>query len=191
MPIPQTYYLNGNDLQSSTAVFLDAALTICAPDGYYSDGTITRKQISCVLSTGSTCQSCCKDTCSLWNFKSISGAFTVSYTECSTGDIVEVTYPDPTDEDICVVYGTTPTLVSGDADLTLKKECGCCLTTCSSWLLQSDISSAASFFYKDCDGNPVTISIIENDSTTVCSIDGYQPELIAGIGTVSLFSCEC
>jgi len=191
MPIPQTYYLNGPDLQSSTAVFLDAALSICAPDGYYSDGTITRKQISCVLSTGSTCQSCCKDTCSLWNFKSIIGAFTVSYTECSTGNVVEFTYSDTTDEEVCIVYGTTPTLVNGDADLTLTKECGCCLTTCSSWLLQSDISSPASFFYKDCDGNPVTVSLDVDSSLIVCSIDGYKPELVAGTGTVEFVGCEC
>lgn len=191
MPIPQTYYLNGSDLQSSTAVFLDAALTTCAPDGYYSDGTITRRQVSCVLITQSPCPSCCNNSCSLWNLKSIGGTFTVSYTDCSTGDVVEEIYPEPTDIDVCVVYGTTPTLVDGDADFTLKKECGCCLTTCSSWSLESDVSSPAAFFYKDCDGNPVTVSLDAEDTLNICAIDGYQPQVVAGLGTVTFLSCEC
>jgi hypothetical protein len=40
MPLTQPYYLNGPSLASATAVFLDAAMTTCAPDGFYSDGLI-------------------------------------------------------------------------------------------------------------------------------------------------------
>jgi hypothetical protein len=58
MPIPQSYYLNGADLASSTAVFLDPLMTLCAPDGFYSDGLIVREQVGCVLQLASSCESC-------------------------------------------------------------------------------------------------------------------------------------
>ena len=58
MPIPQTYYLNAPSLGSATSVFLDPYLSICAPDGYYSDGVITRQQVSCVLYADVPCAIC-------------------------------------------------------------------------------------------------------------------------------------
>lgn len=53
-----TYYLNGPNLATSTAVFLDAAFTTCAPDGFYSDGNIVREQVGCVLLPQVECPSC-------------------------------------------------------------------------------------------------------------------------------------
>lgn len=53
-----TYYINGTTLANSTAVFDDAAMTVCAADGYYSDGTITREQVSCSLLPAIQCPSC-------------------------------------------------------------------------------------------------------------------------------------
>jgi hypothetical protein len=53
-----TYFLNGPTLSSATAVFTDAALSTCAPDGFYSDGTIVREQVSCSLLPEVTCPSC-------------------------------------------------------------------------------------------------------------------------------------
>lgn len=192
MPIVNNYYINGVDLSSSTAVFLDAALSICAPDGYYSDGTIVRRQISCALVSSETCPNCCTETCSLWNFKSVFGAFTVSFQDCYTGDTLEVTYPDPTDIDICVVYGSTPSLVSGDADLTLKKECGCCDGyVCNSWTLSCGVGEIGSFFYYDCNGYPATISLNSGDEFVVCSLDGTQPQLVNGSGSILFESCDC
>ena len=58
MPIPQTYYLNAPSLASATAIFLDPSLTICAPDGIYSDGVITREQNACVLYPQVICPTC-------------------------------------------------------------------------------------------------------------------------------------
>ena len=58
MPTPITYYLNGPSLGSSTAVFTDAALSTCAPDGFYSDGVIVREQVSCALLPQQTCPTC-------------------------------------------------------------------------------------------------------------------------------------
>jgi len=53
-----TYYIDGNSLATATAIYTDATLTTCAPDGYYSDGLNVRQQISCVLQPAEVCPSC-------------------------------------------------------------------------------------------------------------------------------------
>jgi len=53
-----TFYINGSTLANSTAVFDDPEMTICAGDGYYSDGTIVRQQVSCSLLPPEDCGSC-------------------------------------------------------------------------------------------------------------------------------------
>jgi len=58
MPIQQTYYLNAPSLGSATAVFYDAALSVCAADGFYGDGVITREQVGCVLLPQQDCPFC-------------------------------------------------------------------------------------------------------------------------------------
>jgi hypothetical protein len=52
------YYLDGPSLATATAVYTDAALSICAADGVYSDGSITRIQTGCVLGPAKFCPSC-------------------------------------------------------------------------------------------------------------------------------------
>lgn len=58
MSTTSTFYLNAPSLSSATAVFLNSDLTVCAPNGFYSDGVIVREQISCVLLPQQTCPSC-------------------------------------------------------------------------------------------------------------------------------------
>lgn len=58
MAISASYYLNAPSLGSATAVFDDAALTTFALDGFYSDGLISREQVSGVLLPQQTCPSC-------------------------------------------------------------------------------------------------------------------------------------
>lgn len=58
MATSSTYYLNAPSLGSATAVFDDAALTTFALDGFYSDGLISREQVSGVLLPQQTCPSC-------------------------------------------------------------------------------------------------------------------------------------
>lgn len=58
MAINSTYYLNAADLATATAVYLDLALTLIAPDGFYSDGVITREQSLGILLTAAPCPSC-------------------------------------------------------------------------------------------------------------------------------------
>jgi len=55
------YYLDAPSLSLATAVYTNAALSICAADGVYSDGTITRVQTSCVLGPAKFCPSCGED----------------------------------------------------------------------------------------------------------------------------------
>ena len=56
------YYINGTTLSNSTSVFTDAALTTCAPDGFYADGSgISRNQIGCVLGPIQNCPECLQE----------------------------------------------------------------------------------------------------------------------------------
>lgn len=58
MATSSSYYLNAPSLGSATAVFTDEALTTCAPDGFYSNGSIVREQVECNLLPQQTCPSC-------------------------------------------------------------------------------------------------------------------------------------
>ncbi len=58
MATSSLYYLNAPSLGSATAVFTDDELTICAPDGFYSNGSIVREQVECSLLPQQTCPSC-------------------------------------------------------------------------------------------------------------------------------------
>ena len=58
MAVSGPYYLNAPSLGTATAVFDDAALTTFALDGFYSDGLISREQVSGVLLPQQTCPSC-------------------------------------------------------------------------------------------------------------------------------------
>jgi hypothetical protein len=61
------YYLDGPTLAQATAIYTDVTLTICADDGVYSDGSITRVLSGCVLSSAKPCPSCgtnCNETSS-------------------------------------------------------------------------------------------------------------------------------
>lgn len=53
-----TFYINGPTLSLATAVFTDAAMTTCAADGYYSDGSVVRYQSACSLLPEAMCPEC-------------------------------------------------------------------------------------------------------------------------------------
>lgn len=52
------FYLDGTTLLNSQAVFTDQGLTTPAADGFYSDGTISREQVSGLLLAAQICGSC-------------------------------------------------------------------------------------------------------------------------------------
>jgi hypothetical protein len=53
-----TYYLDAPSLSSATVIYSDVDLTTVAADGFYSDGTIVREQVSGVLLPQNSCPSC-------------------------------------------------------------------------------------------------------------------------------------
>lgn len=53
-----TFYLNSPSLESATAVFTNAAMTILAADGFYQQDNIVRELVGGVLQPQATCESC-------------------------------------------------------------------------------------------------------------------------------------
>ena len=58
MATESLYYLDAPSFSSATKVYTNAELTTVAPDGYYSDQSISRQQVSGVLLPQVTCPSC-------------------------------------------------------------------------------------------------------------------------------------
>jgi len=58
MAINSQFFLNAADLSLATAVYIDSFLLNIAPDGFYSDGTISREQSGGVLLAATTCPAC-------------------------------------------------------------------------------------------------------------------------------------
>ena len=53
-----TYYYSSVSFSTAVALYTDAALSIFAPDGWYSDESIYRQQASGILFASTTCPSC-------------------------------------------------------------------------------------------------------------------------------------
>ena len=59
-----TFYLDGPSFEEATTVFTDAALTTCAPNGFYQIGNVVREQVDCTAGLGgrllpqTTCPTC-------------------------------------------------------------------------------------------------------------------------------------
>ena len=58
MSISQTYYIDGSSLETSTGVFLNSQMSVPAQDGYYSNGSVSRRQLGGILLAVQTCPSC-------------------------------------------------------------------------------------------------------------------------------------
>jgi surface protein len=58
MPTKSTYFLNAPSFLNATAVFTDASMATCAPDGFYSAEGVIREQVSCVLLPPVNCPDC-------------------------------------------------------------------------------------------------------------------------------------
>ena len=191
MPIRQPFYLNANNLYSATAVFLDAALTMCAPDGFYSDGNIVRELVDCVLLPLQQCPNCCSQPCTSWNVVGNSGPFTLKYGRCSvTPGVVVEEYPDGTDVDICVVYGDVPNILVGNADLTINQNCGCCAGPCETWSI-TNVTAYMFVEYQRCDGVYAGIAIPIGGSAFICILSDSLVTISDGAGIVQFVSCGC
>jgi hypothetical protein len=58
MATSATFYLDAPSLSSATVVYSNSSLTTVAANGFYSDGTIVREQVSGALLPQVTCPSC-------------------------------------------------------------------------------------------------------------------------------------
>jgi hypothetical protein len=107
--MPITLYINGPTLSSSTAIFTDAAMTTCAPNGYYADGPVVRQQVDCVLLPEQECPFCGVD-CEASSFKGPvnQGVYYMSVNLSSTVGPVVITF-NPLDypNGIEVTYDST------------------------------------------------------------------------------------
>ena len=87
MGVAKQYYMNGASFALATSLYLDEALTTCAPDGFYSWGGVARELIGCVLSPVIECpdctQTCGAEPISVWGLAS--GYY---HTEFTSGDAV-------------------------------------------------------------------------------------------------------
>ena len=103
--MPTTYYTDGSTLLNSTSIFIDAGLTTCADDGFYSDGTNSREQVNCVLLPSQVCGTCavaCGDPISAGGNQGIylvsldlgsdTGAVIITFNPASIPDGIRVTY---------------------------------------------------------------------------------------------------
>jgi len=79
------YFIDGPTLLTSTAVYDDVNLTVCAADGFYSDGTYVRQQFNCVLLPAILCPSCDTDCNSIINAGGSTGLYNLSF---ATGNVL-------------------------------------------------------------------------------------------------------
>lgn len=84
MAISSTYYLNAPSLGSATAVFTNASLTTLAANGFYSDGVISRQQVSGVLLPQQECVA-----------SPTTGSITVSFNSFDKSFTIQSTVPVP------------------------------------------------------------------------------------------------
>ena len=101
-----TFYIDGDTLAESTSIYSDADMTTCASNGFYSDGTIVRELVDCVLLPAQTCPSCLApcgvDTISYIGGQGIyltevdvgsnTGQITISFNPATVPDGIRVTY---------------------------------------------------------------------------------------------------
>lgn len=189
MPYTQPFYINGPSLSSATAVFDDAALTTPSADGFYSDGAVSREQVSGVLLPEQICTTCCVDPCSGWNISTLTGTVTFSYDSCIDQAIVEQTLTGPFNVALCARYGTTPEIISGNASLVHSQNCGCCIEDCNTYEVFG-VSGSVTVQYVDCSGEDAIGNFTVSGSTFCCKTN-TNPAVISGTGFIRFNSCDC
>lgn len=185
------FYINDISFTTATAVFEDEAMSICAPDGFYSDGTIARQQVGCVLFPEQVCPTCCTDNCSGWEVVFVTDGG-ITYIECGSGLEIDLKAKIGITHQICVVRGTTPIINDGTVTLTNTIYCGCCVdSTCNTWKwVPVGGSPSVSILITNCSGIVETISFTAIESN-FCILPGTTPIITAGVGYLEFVFCEC
>jgi hypothetical protein len=117
-----TFYINAPTLSEATSVFTDLAQTICASNGYYSDGLITRLLTDCELGPIVDCPDCLAP-CGVdpFNINLGQGIFRLDLdtgnTPADTGAIIVKLSPASIPDGVKAVYnGVTYNEVSSSVD---------------------------------------------------------------------------
>jgi len=189
MAYTQPFYINGPSLSSATTVFDDAALTTPSPNGFYSDGIVTREQVSGALLPEQICTACCSDPCSGWTITALLGTVTVRYESCTDQSVVEQTFTGPFDESLCVVYGTSPDIIFGKASLVHLQDCGCCIQDCNTYTAHAT-SGSIDVSYTDCSGVNTSFTL-SSGTLEFCCKNNTTPTITSGIGFIGFFGCDC
>lgn len=104
------YYLDGNNLSNSTAIFEDVALSICAADGFYSDGIVSREQVNCLLLPEQECIACSGSCTSEFTLNGNEGVYLITAdmggTSADTGAVIITFDPELSDNGIRATYGS-------------------------------------------------------------------------------------
>jgi hypothetical protein len=168
MPTSATYYLNGPTLSSSTAIYSDSNLTIISPDGFYSDGVISREVVGGVLLPPSICNECGTPCSSFINASGSRGVYLINLDAGSTsadiGAVILRFNPASVPDGIRVTYngnvynGLTSPLdgfhqsTDPTAFTIIGVDTG--TSTCSSWYPSGATLPLNKFLYDGADFNP-------------------------------------
>ena len=94
-----TYYFDGLSFANAISLYTDQALNTLAADGYYSLGTIARRQVNGILQAAANCPTC--------------------------GDALSLCYDSTSASEVCCVgCGTTLTAFSATIGGTFNGVCG-------------------------------------------------------------------
>ena len=167
-----TFYLDAPSLSTATVVYSNAALTTVAANGFYSDGSIVREQVSGVLLPSVTCPSCsipCGPTISVnssqgvyylnTNLGSPTGAVIVRFNTTSVPDGIKAVYNS-------VVYNglSSPSFGWRQGTAGLTTYLGSLSDACSSGIVA---------------GSPYTLSEFQYNGTTFAPLGTLETVSIA------------
>jgi hypothetical protein len=113
---------------------------------------------------------------------------------CGNGVTVE-DYPDGTETTICVLYGDTPNVITGNCDYSILQGCGCCTDVCELWQAKIDSSETKSgdYTYIDCyTQESVTEPIGPGTTANFCILSGTLPTVSNNqLISLKFISCGC
>jgi hypothetical protein len=189
---PQPWFINADTFADATCIFVDSSLSICAENGFYSDGVITRELVDCLLLPATPCEICCTNPCSRWRFTSTSEAeLIVEYYSCETLTGEKATVAPFFSSAFCVLKDTIPFITDGNGTVELDLYCGCCDNDfpCPSWSIGLGALPFVTVSYINCEGNSVTETF--NTETGICALYGTTPEILTVGGQLLFKDCSC
>lgn len=167
-----TFYLDAPSLSTASVVYSNAALTTVAANGFYSDGSIVREQLSGVLLPQQTCPACAVPCGSTINANGTQGVYYLNTNLGSpTGAVIVRFNPTAVPEGIKAVYNSTvynglssPTFGWRQGTAGLTTYLGSSSDACSSGIVS---------------GSPYTLNEFQYNGTTFAPLGTTEPVTIA------------